>query len=245
VLPGPRTSRLSGVIQRLRRGRRLWLLALGTLTPLAPVAAGVVDVMDIFGSESAATTPAPSPSAVTPTASRASPVPGGPSPWLSVAPSADPPPAMRVPPPGPAPTTRRTPPATTPPATPPPPHPPSEKVSSFVVHKGTWVDFDTGSPAMSDDHDAGSDVLFGPDNAYSDPARVWPDDGTATCAAQAATNGRRGYQDAMPLHDLLSAAPDGAVRACVVTTDGAVLSLRITAEKGDTWAPFRVEIPRG
>jgi hypothetical protein len=241
VLPGPRTSRLRGVIRRLRRGRRLWLLALGTLTPLAPVAAGVVDVMDIFGSESAATRPAPSPSTVTPTAARASQVPGGPSPWLSVTPSTDPSPAMRVSPQGPAPTIRRTPPATTPPAK---PHPPSEKVSSFVVYKGTWVDFDTGSPAMSDAHDAGSDVLFGPDNAYSDPARIWPDDGTATCAAQAAANGRRGYQDEMPLHELLSAAPDGAVRACVVTTGGAVLSLRITAEKGDAWAPFRVEILR-
>lgn len=122
--------------------------------------------------------------------------------------------------------------------------PPRERVSSFVVHQGTWVDLDPRQPAMSATHEAGSDVLFGPDNAYSDPARIWPDDASATCAAQAASNGRRGYQDAMDLHALLSAAPGGVVPACLVTSDGAVLSLRISSQEGNDWAPYRVEIVR-
>lgn len=234
--PSPRPSRREQAAPLVRRAWRYWLAALAVLTSLAALAADVANVIDIFGTKPSVARPAPSHTTAAPTV----PPPASPSPRETAPPSPDPT-AERT---GPTPTPTRTGKPATSPTTAPPSPPPRERVSSFVVHKGTWVDLDPRPPAMSATHEAGSDVLFGPDNAYSDPARIWPDDGSATCAVQAAGNGRRGYQEKMDLHGLLSAAPDGVVSACAVTSDDAVLSLRITSEKGDDWAPFRVEIVR-
>jgi hypothetical protein len=80
--------------------------------------------------------------------------------------------------------------------------------SILFASGNVWVDFDENPPipqaVKGGKPPANVDVQIGPDNVYSDNARVWVSNGPATCQAQAAANPGEGYQ--VPL-DLVQNLP--------------------------------------
>lgn len=119
-------------------------------------------------------------------------------------------------------------------------------IRNLQVDEGTLIDFDPATPALASagpgDPPAAFDLRVGPDNAYPENgARIWPAGDPGICAAQASSNGNRGFQAELRLHTLLAPQPGSVVDACFVTSTRRVGRLRFSSVGDSTYAPYRVE----
>ncbi len=122
--------------------------------------------------------------------------------------------------------------------------PPAGSVATWPSVKfygNDWVDFDKNPPGQQavqgDKPPANVDVQIGPDNAYSDNARIWVSNGPTTCKAQAVASPGEGFQVALDLVKALP-APGWHVTLCIDTTMHRVGTLDVSSVNGDGHAPY-------
>ncbi|MGA5305206.1 hypothetical protein ACPCHT_35230 [Nucisporomicrobium flavum] len=127
-----------------------------------------------------------------------------------------------------------------------PTSPPVTPGESVLVEDGTIVDFDA-SPVATAAASRGDpakvfDVLFGPDNSYTENGRMWVVGDLSDCLTEARGSGK-GHQA-----EIVFTSPElrdrKSVPVCMVTTGDQVLGLVVESQRSGGAAPYGVAYRR-